>query len=620
MNKSELETQILEAQKAYYEDSNPLLTDKEFDDLYEELKERFPESEILNSVGDDTKDGFIKRPHLMTMGSQEKFNTSEGLLRWVNLKKVEFPVIVEHKLDGLSIELQYKNGDLQHAVTRGNGAIGDDITKNVRKMQGVNGIFPGNFTGSLRGEILMKRNLFNEKYKPQGFANPRNLASGIAKSKEGKNCSDLTILFYDAVSSHYLFKTELDILDFLSRIQVQVVPFVVTESVQEILTYRNEIRDFFSLYEFDGLVLKQNKKVGEDLYKLRPDYQRAFKWNDEGKETFVKNVIWNRSGVTYTPVAELESIEIEGSIVSRASLANPNLIKNLDLSIGDKVFVTKRGQIIPKIEKVVEKPENRKEIQIPTYCKVCNSELINEGSRLYCNNPLCEGKKEHQIAKWISTLEVKGFGSVLLRTMYNLGIVSIPDLYSAYTEWKVTDSTNLKEATRKSFKNLYSVKSITLSQLIAGFDIEGIGRRLIEEVEKSGINTLDKILNSSIDNFSNVPGFSRIRAQNLVKGLRAFENDIRYISNILDIKQSTDSTQVSDKDLGTFCITGKLEMGTRKDLVKIIEDNGGKSVSGVNKNTDYLIINDQSSTSSKAKKARELGIKMISEKDFFDMI
>ncbi len=638
MKREVLEKKILEAQKAYYEDSNPIMTDKEFDELYDKLKKEFPESSILKSVGDDKKEGFEKAPHNMIIGSQEKFNTEEGLKNWIRTKNIQFPIFVEYKLDGLSVEIQYEEGVLKKAITRGNGYIGDDITENVKKMRGVKEVLPNRigrlfkFTGSLRGEILMEKTTFREKYKYQGFSNPRNLASGIAKSKEGKNCSDLVVVFYDAffegnpLRNEKPFRNEYEILEFLKDIPVFVTHYKSVFSVEELLQYRRTVDKNLYDFEFDGLVLKQFEKVKSDLERLRPEYQRAFKWKDEGKETIVKDVIWNRQGSTYTPVAILEPTKLDGSIVSRASLGNVTIIQDLNLKIGDRVYITKRGSIIPKIEYVIKSSFKNRHPYPPTSCEVCGGHLyLENGKILRCSNTICPGKNEHRIKKWIDVLEVKGFGEVLLNTVFSLGVEKISDLYEETLLQKVLDSTSLKEATMKAFKDLYSKKEIPLEKFIAGFDIEGIGEKLIKPVvylEK--FNTLEKLSESTIEEFKELEQFNYSRAQVLFVSLLSLKEDMYKVIEYIDITNPRidDSLLTEDfKSLSNLkiCITGKLTE-PRKEIEKRIVENGGTPVSSVNSKTDILVCNDFESKSSKMKKAKELNKEIWSEEKLFEKI
>jgi DNA ligase (NAD+) len=491
-----LENQIKRYNYEYYVLGESSISDVQFDKLYDELKEEFPESEVLNSVGNDMKNGFPKAEHLMVMGSQEKIKSEKQLSDWVERKNIQFPVILEWKYDGISIELQYENGAFVSAVTRGDSRIGDEISHNVKKMHGVPMTLEDLcFTGSVRGEIVLSRHVFKEKY-ADDFANPRNLASGMAKSKEGKGCEDLTVISYDVNSLSRTFDTEEEKFFFLKDNGFYLFNYIEASSVQEILKiadfYRGQ-RESFN-FSIDGVVIKQNKIDHEDMKNIRPDTQRAFKWEDEGEDTVLRHVEWSRSGITYTPIAIFDPIEIEGSTVSRASLANESLIKDLNLAIGDTILVTKRNMIIPKIEKVISRPFNRVQIDPPTICSCCGDYLVRDNKKLYCPNESCPGRSEHRIGKWLSLMGIKGFGSALQEHLFDNGFHDIKDLYDEELIKKAYDATNLKVNFEKAFNQLHSIKKISLSKFMAGFDIDGIGERIFENIINSGYDSLSKIL------------------------------------------------------------------------------------------------------------------------------
>lgn len=631
-----LENRIRQAQYQYYVLSSPKLSDREFDLLWEELERKFPESELLHDIGSDVFSGMSKSRHLMTMGSLNKVNTPDKLKKWISSEGISYPLIMEWKLDGISIELIYEKGVLQTAITRGNGLFGEDITHNVRNMQGVPeeisvSTCPELF--SVRGEIVVELETFNTIFAPIGFKNPRNTASGLAKQKEvSDQAKFLSVYSYDIRVEEGFFTKEAEKMEFLHKLGFKVPyyePIFSEKELDTILPQTTELRSHLS-FQVDGLVFKENTIREYELDStMRPKKQIAFKWEDIGEETTLLDVIWNRTGVTYTPVAILDPVDIDGSTVGRASLANLSLIKELGASINDRVYVTKRGAIIPKIEYVVEKAQDRIPILRPVYCDLCKTQLVieNGDKRLYCPNEDCPGKNEHRIRKWIQMTEAKGFGDALIETILEVGISQILELYATNTLDRVCSATNLKEATIKAFQQLYSKKSMSLERFIAGFDIEGVGEKIIREVvSDKRFNTLEKILAENKKGpsvYESVNQMGRTRAETLQKALRAFGDEMRLVSTFVSIKQAVDSPVVSEGALGSsfsgmnFCITGKLSC-VRKDMEEKIRELGGTPVSGVNKNTQVLICNEPDSTSSKMKKAKELGIEIWTEEEFFE--
>ena len=472
---SSLENKIKRYQRAYYK-GEPLVSDEEFDKLWDKLKEDYPDSALLKKVGSDLqKTASKKGRHYMLMGSQEKFNTIDGLRKWLKDEEIQFPVMVQPKLDGVSIEIQYTRGEVSAILTRGDGYIGESVPNLVR----VNGV-PRNgvayedgtlFTGSVRGELVISRTLFERRYKGD-FKNPRNFVAGAMKNEKFQCYSDLVIISYDVYSSqnnYWVCAREDRKAQFLENNGFAPAASWSCINDTNIINLWNRLNPKSLEYDIDGLVIKQNQVDFNDYKELRPKKQHAFKWKDEGQETTLIDVEWSRSGTTFTPVAILEPVDIEGSVVSRASLANPSLIRDLNLRIGDTVLVTKRGMIIPKIEKVIERAKEGKTIEIPKVCPVCGGKLKVGAKSVTCINPHCPGNHEHQISKWLNTLDVKGFGSVMKSDLSFWSITSIPSLYYPSLVNRMIGEYGSINC-RKAFDDLYAKsKNITLAQFIAGF-------------------------------------------------------------------------------------------------------------------------------------------------------
>ena len=419
-------------------------------------------------------------------------------------------------------------------------------------------------------------------------------------------------------------------IDFLKKNDFNIFPRKYAKNINEIFTIANEFKLQRSEFNFpvDGVVIKQYKVLFSDMDKTRPDAQRAYKWEDEGVETTLREIEWSRSGTTYTPIAIFDSILIEGSTVSRASLANESLIHDLDLAIGDKILVTKRNMIIPKIEEVLERPETRTEIQYPEYCTCCGEKLTRDDKKLYCSNLDCSGRSEHQIAKWLGIMNTKGFGISLQEHLFNTGIHEIIDLYDDEKVAYSKSQTNLKENFTKAFKSLYSVKEIPTASFLGGFDIDGLGRRMFESVIASGYNDVYdimqlthiereeiKIANMGNERISQLQkGLEENKEKMLKLILKLHTKNIELIENIKDV--SLDGHQLSGQQV---CVTGKLNKMTRKEINNFIILHGGIVASGVNKNTSILVTNDALSGSSKTKAAEKFGTRVISEEDLYNL-
>ena len=624
-----LEKKIKEHQRSYYL-GNPTISDAEFDKLWKELQDKYPDSKLLRTVGSDlVKDKGKKEKHYMIMGSQDKFNTPEELHKWLITEEIQFPVSVQVKCDGISIELQYHNGNLLCALTRGDGYEGENVTEAIAQVNGVPRYGVGNydgthFTGSVRGELLIERHLFERKY-GEAFKNPRNFVAGAVKNEKFKGYNDLILISYDVYSSqnnYWVSAREERKLMFLRDNNFVTVDHWEALREKDILDIWKEHNPRSFTYDADGLVIKQNQVDFNDYKELRPKKQHAFKWQDEGEITTVLDVEWSRSGTTFTPVAILEPVDIEGSTVSRASLANPSLLKSLNLRIGDKVLVTKRGMIIPKIEKVVEHSENGKEVEIPSTCPRCGSAIKVSERSAYCSNPYCPGNTEHQISKWLDVLDVKGFGDVMRKDLSFWDIHSISSLYDKnLTSRMIREYGSINCG--KAFNDLWAKsKDMTLSRFIAGFDIEGIGVELVNELIKAGYDTFEKVDNLGVAELSEVNNWSEKRAGVFRTGWLQNRTEMRFMLNkYITLKENKPSEEADGALKGLhICVTGKLENFSRKQIEDFLKQNGAIADSGVTSKTDILVTNDRTSGSSKLKNAEKYGTRIISEKELMNLV
>jgi DNA ligase (NAD+) len=349
--------------------------------------------------------------------------------------------------------------------------------------------------------------------------------------------------------------------------------------------------------------------------------QIAFKFHAEEIETKLLDVEWSISGHNYTPVAIVEPVRLMGTTVSRASLANPNLIRDLKLKIGSEVFISKRGDIIPKIERVINTPLDAKEIILPIICEVCNTKLSNEGTRLFCPNESCSKRLYHRLVKWIRKLNVKHFSEkLMLKPLFeSKKVLAIADLY----DLKVSDLTrfdSVKETSaKKALDNLFAVKEVSLAKFIGGFDIENIGEDLTLRVVDAGFNTLEQIKNASNHQLSQVDGFADLTAQYLRDGIERLYPQMKDLLNTKKIVIKGVKKTGGKFEGMSFCFTGKLEKMNRVEAEQFVKDNGGEAKSGVVKNLTYLVTNSDEPTA-KYVKAQDQGTKIITETQFLEMI
>lgn len=628
----ELESLILRYQQSYYNGEGEI-SDAEFDKLWDQLKELNPDSPILKKVGADSGN-FTKTAHVMPMGSQEKAANPEQFLEWAN-KHVYNEYLVEYKLDGASLELQYQNGELVKAVTRGNGSIGDDITANAKKMKGVlpQIICDGkklSFTGGVRGEVIMTHEVHQKYFSDK--ANCRNAANGLMKRKDGQGSEYLTLITYDALSTdgQVYFSTEQEKIKWLIDCGFNVVKLVICKNPQRVIAYRAKVMEERKAldYDIDGLVVKESKINFEDAARARPDRQIAFKFSLEEAVSTLRKVEWSINGSTYTPVAIFDEVELNGTKVQRASLANPDTMRNLGVKIGSHVVVVKRGEIIPKIESVVEEKNiETSEIQYPLVCEVCGSKLVDEGSRLYCPNKKCSKRILHQLLKFQQIVDIRDLGETLITQLFNDKVLqSISDIYKLTVESLTPYFLNEEsiEAEKRSlgaekvYKSIQAHRNIKLSTFLAGFDIDDFGETTAEKLISAGFNTLEKMLSASEDEIANVYGFASIMAHTIKEGLTENAEEMQSLVNsgVISLQSALDG-KLSGK---SFCFTGELTTMKRADAEQLVKKNGGSIKSSVTKDLSYLVTNDTTSGSSKNQKAAKLGIPVINEKDFLELV
>jgi DNA ligase (NAD+) len=616
----ELERLIRRHQDLYY-NGQPELSDAEFDELWDELAALDPGNALFAEVGADAADGWPKARHLMPMGSQEKASNPEDFLAWC--AKVGHPeYIVQYKLDGASLELQYEGGALVRAVTRGDGELGDDITPNAVRMGGVASRLPAAFTGGIRGEVLMPREVHERKYPDK--ANCRNAANGLMKRKDGSGSEDLEVLCYDAsgtlADGAPPFADEVEKTSWLARMGFEVSPQEIFASPEEVVEYRARVMDRRAglPYDIDGLVVKGRAIDPADMARARPEKQIAFKFSLEEAVSVLREIEWSESGSYYTPIGIVDPVRLAGTTVQRANLVNTNLIRGMDLRIGSRVVLTKRGEIIPKIESLVENPPGTEEIVAPSACS-CGAALVDEGTRLYCPNPDCPKKLRHRIEKWLSVLDVRDFGGVIAGKLIDAGRVkSIADLYSLEPEELAEYEGMGDKSARKILRNLASKDEVSLARFIAGFDIEGIGELNAEKAVAAGYDSLDKLEAAAPEELAVVDGLGDITAKTIAEGLAALGPEMRALLATGAVKISASAAAGPFAGM-SFCFTGELESMKRPDAEELVRSLGGTPKASVTKGLSFLVTNDPASGSDKNKKAASYGVGIIDEAEFLRM-
>ncbi|MDR1900650.1 MAG: NAD-dependent DNA ligase LigA, partial [Treponema sp.] len=548
-----LERLIVQYQKSYY-DGEAEVSDGEFDLLWDELKALDPRSPVLNRVGAGSDggrdaDGFPKARHRIPMGSQEKAANPEEFRAWAAKRGAGTKqFLVQYKLDGASLELQYRKGALVRAVTRGDGTVGDEITANARRMGGVLPKLDIPFSGGVRGEVVMTREVWRRKY--QDKANCRNAANGLMRRKDGEGCEDLCFISYDAAGAEGgaegggYFQDEYAKVLWLKDRGFQVTETKRFADPEEIIAWRARIaeeRDRLPV-DIDGLVVKDPAVDMADLRRAKPEKQIAFKFELETAFSILRAVEWSESGATYTPIGIVDPVRLAGTTVQRANLNNPDMIRALGLKLGSAVSVVKRGEIIPKIEGPAPAgalpAEEEREIEFPRICGSCGAALVDGGTRLYCPDPACPKRLLHRLEKWIDVLDIRELGEKLIRQLFDKGRVRrVADLYTLEAEELAGYERMGETSAAKVIRHIRTRRELPLAAFVAGFDLEGIAETTMEKVVAAGFNTLEKLRAAPAAELAAVYGLADITAGIIVEGLKetAAEMDEVLATGIIGI-------------------------------------------------------------------------------------
>lgn len=649
-----LKNEINKSNYEYYVNENPYLTDFEYDSLFAELKEleekypmfRTPDSPTQR-VG-SVSEKFFPHKHKYRLYSLDNSYNAEDLEKWYERVCKEYnkelELVCELKIDGLAIALTYENGIFVRGVTRGDGVTGEDITQNLKTIKAIPlKLFePKNL--EVRGEIYMPKSSFeklNQEALQNGdkvFANPRNAASGSLRQLDSTITAkrDLSMFTYTAIfedETDKTFKTHYDSIQRLKELGFKVNPNIrLVKNIKDVIEYLHEwdSKRFELDYATDGVVIKVNDiAIQKDLgYTARaPKWATAFKFPPEEVKTKLLDIELNtgKTGVV-TPVAVLEPVQLAGSTVSRASLHNFDEIKRLDIRIGDEVLIMKAAEIIPKVIKFVESDKHNSlpQYQPPTKCPSCGADLIEKEGQvgLYCSNPDCESLMCAKIEYWASkeAMDIDKVGPSVIQQLYEKKMISNPvDLYKLLPQ----DFMMLDLIQEKSASNIYvsiqQSKTRPLNRLVTALGIRHVGKETAD-ILTGEFPSLEDLKNASLEQLSQVEGIGDIIAQSVYDYFRN-ENNIKLLEELkeLGINPSAKASKVSDKLSGkTFVLTGTLENMTRDEASEIIKSHGGKTSSSVSKKTDYVLAG--TSAGSKLDKAQNLGVIILTENDFLEMI
>jgi DNA ligase (NAD+) len=627
MNKErikELATKIDQARNDYY-NSESKISDKVFDAWIGELKVLDPNNKAITAIGAPViQSEWKKAKHQIPMGSLDKVNTPEELIDWAKDKplstRTKAQWFVVEKLDGLSIEVIYEHGKLVQAITRGDGVEGDDTTANVKRMTGVNNDLKEDFTGSLRGEIIMRKSIHQEFFSDK--TNPRNAAVGVSKRLDGVNVDKLDVFFYQVLGEAD-FASEIDQFVWLKKHKLGCPNYWSFQKDKEVNNFWRNYQDNDRAkldYEIDGIVVRLNDladQISLGDKDLRPKGATAFKFDNETRESVLREVIFQvgNSG-RVCPVAVVDPVILVGASITRASLYNMAYVNELGLDIGATVLVARANDVIPRIEELVKGTGTI--LKAPTKCPECSSKLLMQGEHLMCLNYDCPAQVIGRVKNWIKEIGILEWGDTLIEKLVASELVNdLSDLYTLTVDELASIDRMGKKSAQKCFDNLWAAKEVPLEVLLGGLSIPMIGQSTIKAIMSAGYTTLDQFLELEASDFEKVSGVGPTKSQSLYDGLQNNKELImKMIDNGVEVKEPNTTGKLAGK---SFCFTGALSI-KRAEAEKMVAEQGGEAKNSVGRGLTYLVIADPSSTSSKAQKARSLGIQLINEATFLSMV
>lgn len=637
----ELVSTLNSASKAYYAQDMEIMSNYEYDRLYDELSALEKETGVIltNSptvqVGYEAVDELPKERHERPMLSLGKTKNREELRDWMNGKEA----LLSWKLDGLTIVLTFFAGKLAKAVTRGNGEVGEVITNNAKVFQNIPLSIPFQGELVLRGEAVISYSDF-EKINGQiegienKYKNPRNLCSGSVRQLNNEVTAGRNVSFFafslvkaDGIDFHNSRENQ---FVFLKEQGFDIVEYqkVTPDTILDAIDYFEKKIEHYDIPS-DGLVLVYDDIAYGHSLGMTAKFPRdsiAFKWADELRETVLQEIEWSpsRTGLI-NPIAVFEPVELEGTTVSRASLHNISIMRGLQLGIGDRITVYKANMIIPQIAENLTKSDS---VRIPDACPVCSApteiKQVGDVQSLYCTNPACEAKKLKSFTLFVSrdAMNIDGLSEATLEKFIGKGFIhEFADLFRLQRyEDEITQMEGFGE---KSYQNLISsierAREAPLARVIYALGITGIGLANARVICRFYRNDLDAMRSAQAEELSEIEGIGEVLAKAFHDYFREEKNAVQLDHLLQEITIAAENMEESEQTLSglSFVITGSLtHYENRNELKAVIETKGGKVTGSVTSKTACLINNDTASNSSKNKKAKELGIRILSEEDF----
>lgn len=635
----------------YYDDDKPEISDFEYDMLMNELKnleKEFPEFVSKNSltqkVGGTVKEGFEKVEHSVPLQSlQDVFSLEEVQEFCLKMQKEDPNVsyVVETKIDGLSVALEYKNGEFVRGATRGNGLVGEDVTDNLKTIKHIPKKLKEPIDIIVRGEVFIGKEDFealNDTLdEDEKFANARNLAAGSLRQMDSKIAASrpLDIFIFNVQKCDTItFTSHYESLKYLQKIGFNINPVLIPcDTVRKVKNAIEKIGNERPTLNFgiDGAVVKVDnlalrEKIGTTF--KTPKWAVAYKYPPEQKETILKDIICQvgRTGAV-TPMAILEPVVVAGSKISKTTLHNEDFVKEKDLRIGDTVVIQKAGDVIPEVVRAVteKRTGEEKEFQMPTVCPVCGGQVVRIPGQAVtkCIGIECPARNLRNIEHFASkeAMNIEGLGEKVIKQLYDTGLIhNIADIYSL----KLEDIAGLKKNGKKFAENLINginkSKQNNLDRLITALGIEQVGAKSAKILAKK-FKTMDALAKANFGTLTFVEEVGQITANSVREFFMQDQTkDLLKKLKTAGVNMTLIEDTGKDKRFNeqTFVLTGTLENYTREEASNIIESFGGKTSASVSKKTSYVLAGEDAG--SKLVKAQNLGVKIITEKEFEEMI
>ena len=648
----ELTDLLRQANYRYYVLDDPTMQDFEYDRLLrelEDLEKAHPEliqpDSPTQRVGGAALSQFEKVEHpVPLMSLQDVFSIEElnDFLGKITEQHPNAAFSVEPKIDGLSVALEYENGIFVRGATRGDGVVGEDVTENIKTIRSV----PMQLTGAperliVRGEVFMPKKRFaalNERQEAEGkplFANPRNAAAGSLRQLDPKVAASRGLdiyIFNIQLCEGVTFTTHQQTLDYLKELKFKVIPFALLNSAEAVcdrVLQINEDRELLTC-DIDGAVVKVNDLALREHLSTTAKFPRwaaAYKYPPEVKETIVEDIVVQvgRTGVL-TPKAVVKPVRLAGTTVTNATLHNQDFIRERDIRIGDTVHIRKAGEIIPEILDVVlsKRPDSAEPYFLPSACPICGAKVEQDeaGAFLRCTGAECPAQLSRNIAHFVSrdAMDIEGLGSAIIDSLVERELIHSPaDIYYLTLDemsslWQKGDT-----AAKKLLNSIESSKQQDLSKLIFALGIRQVGAKA-GKVLASHFGSMDALMNATVEELTEVPDVGQITAQNIVTWFAQPQSQ-HMIQRLRDAGVNFQSQrEVTDNRFAgkTFVLTGALSKFTREEATEKIELLGGKAAGSVSKKTSYVIVGENAG--SKERKARELGIPILTEDEFLEII